>query len=253
MDKWDNYSRRCLVQSISGKVAIVTGASSGIGAATARLLAGEGCRVVLAARSADKLQALAEELGDGALAVATDVTKGSDVTQLVERCIEAFGKVDILFANAGIYFSGKVSECEPEAWEDMLNININGVIRCAQAVLPHMISQQGGDIVVTSSISGVLEGSGEPFYGASKHAIKAFTHILRNQVASEDIRVGVIAPGTVANELWGITEPEKIEERVAAQNCLRSEDVANAVLFMLTQPANVAIRDLVMMPQKQTG
>jgi len=135
----------------------------------------------------------------------------------------------------------------------MLNININGVIRCAQAVLPHMISQQGGDIVVTSSISGVLEGSGEPFYGASKHAIKAFTHILRNQVASEDIRVGVIAPGTVANELWGITEPEKIEERVAAQNCLRSEDVANAVLFMLTQPANVAIRDLVMMPQKQTG
>ena len=241
------------MQSISGKVAIVTGASSGIGAATARLLARKGCRVVLAARSTDKLQALAEELGDLALSVPTDVTKGPDVSQLADRCIEAFGKVDILFANAGIYFSGKAAECEPDAWEEMLNININGVIRCAQAVLPHMISQKSGDIVVTSSISGILEGSGEPFYGASKHAIKAFTHILRNQVASEDIRVGVIAPGTVANELWGFTEPEKIEERIAAQNCLRSEDVANAVLFMLTQPANVAIRDLVMMPQRQTG
>lgn len=241
------------MQSLSGKVAIVTGASSGIGEATARALVAQGTRVVLAARSVDKLQALAEELGDLALAVPTDVTQGSDVTQLMEQCMDAFGKVDILFANAGIYFSGKAIDCDPDAWEKMLDININGVMRCAQAVLPHMIAQQSGDIVVTSSISGILEGGGEPFYGASKHAIQAFVHILRNQVAADGIRVGAIAPGCVANNIWGVTEPEEVEKRVAARSHLRSEDVAHAVLFMLSQPAHVAIRDLVMMPQGQKG
>lgn len=241
------------MQSVSGKVAIVTGASSGIGAATARLLADEGCYVVLVARSADKLEALAKELGDRALAVPTDVTQEADVFRMVTQCIDKFSKIDILFANAGIYFSGKAWECESDAWEKMLDINIKGVMRCTQAVLPHMIAQQSGDIVVTSSISGILEGGGEPFYGASKHAIKTFTHVLRNQVASEGIRVGVVAPGCVANELWGVTEPEEVEKRIAAHTFLRSEDVAQAVLFMLSQPANVAIRDLVMMPQKQTG
>jgi ribitol 2-dehydrogenase len=241
------------VQSLSGKVAIVTGASSGIGAATARALAGQGCRVVLAARSVDKLNALADELGDQALAVPTDVTKGSDVTQLVAQCMDAFGRVDILFANAGIYLTGQVAEGDPEAWANMLDININGVMRCAHAVLPHMIAQKSGDIVVTSSISGIVEGRNEPIYGASKHAIQVFTHTLRNQVAADGLRVGAIAPGKVANELWGITEPEEVGKQIAAHAFLRSEDVANAVVFMLSQPEHVAIRDLVVMPQNQVG
>lgn len=237
--------------ALSGKVVIVTGASSGIGAATARALARRGCKLTLAARSVDRLRALAGELGPAALDVPTDVTLDSDVREMVAKTLEQFGRVDVLFANAGIYIPGQVAEGDPDAWAELMDVNIDGVLRSVHAVLPHMMAQEAGDILITSSISGFVDIYWEPIYSASKHAIQGFVHTLRRQVVSSGVRVGAIAPGMVANELWGITDAEEIEERVAERSSLRSEDVAEAVVFMLSQPAHVTIRDLVILPQNQ--
>ena len=236
---------------LSGKVVIVTGASSGIGAATARALARLGCKVTLAARSADKLRALAEELGPNTLDVPIDVTVGPDVTKMVSKTVERFGRIDALFANAGIYIRGEVIEGDPDVWAQLIDVNVNGVLRCVHAVLPYMMAQRSGDILVTTSISGFIDIHWEPIYSASKHAVQGLVHTLRRQVAPYSIRVGAIAPGMVANELWGITDAADIERRVKERTSLRSEDVAEAVVFMLSQPPHVTIRDLVMVPQSQ--
>jgi ribitol 2-dehydrogenase len=237
--------------ALAGKVVIVTGASSGIGAAAARLLVRQGCEVVVAARNAQKLEKLAAELSPHALAVPTDVAKGHDVKQLAARTVERFGHVDVLFANAGIYIPGKVWEGDPDAWANLLDVNIDGVLRCVHAVLPHMMAQKSGDIVITSSISGLLDIEWEPIYSASKHAIHGFAHSLRRQVQGHGIRVGALAPGIVANELWGYKDPAEIEKTVNRREALRSEDVAEALIFMISRPANVTIRDLCIMPQAQ--
>ena len=240
-----------MAHHLSGKVVIVTGASSGIGAATARALGRLGCKLTLAARSADKLRALAEELGPAALDVPTDVTSGAEVERMVAKTVEQFGRVDVLFANAGLYIAGQVAEGNPDAWAGLMDVNVDGVMRCVHAVLPHLMAQRSGDILVTSSISGFIDIHWEPIYSASKHAIQGFVHTLRRQVAPFGIRVGAIAPGMVANALWGITETAEIDARVSERASLRSEDVAEAVVFMLSRPRHVTIRDLVMLPQNQ--
>lgn len=240
-----------MTQSLTGKVVIITGASSGIGAATARRLAALDCKLTLAARSVDKLNALAAELGPNALAMPTDITNGDEVVQMVAKTVAHFGRIDVLFANAGIYIPGQVAEGDPDAWANLMDVNVDGVLRSVHAVLPHMQAQKSGDILVTSSISGFIDIHWEPIYSASKHAIQGFVHTLRRQVAADGIRVGALAPGMVANELWGFTTQEQIEKQVAAHASLRSEDVAEAVVFMLAQPPHVTIRDLVMLPQNQ--
>jgi ribitol 2-dehydrogenase len=238
--------------SLAGKVVIITGASSGIGAATARALAPLGCRMALTARSTDKLHALADELGSAlALAVPADVSVGSDVQRLVATTVEHFGRVDVLFANAGVYIPGQVAEGDPDAWARLMDVNVSGVMRCVHAVLPHMLAQKSGDILLTSSISAYVDIQWEPVYSASKHALQSFVHTLRRQVAASGIRVGSIAPGMVANELWGITEPAEVDKWVGRHASLRSEDVAQAAIFILSQPPHVTIRDLVMLPQNQ--
>ena len=234
------------------KIAIITGASSGIGAATARALAEQGCRLTLAARSTDRLEALARSLGPETLVVPTDVTCDADVKRMVERTLDRFGRVDVLFANAGVYIPGQIAEGDPNAWANLMDVNVDGVFRCIHAVLPSMLAQGSGDILVTSSISGCIDIHWEPVYSASKHAVQALVHTLRRQVARHGIRVGAIAPGAVANELWGISDPADIERlSVGEHTYLRSEDVARAVVFMLSQPPHVTIRDLVMLPQSQ--
>ena len=236
---------------LQGKVVLVTGASSGIGAATARLLASQGCRLVLVARSADKLQTLAEELGACAVAVPGDVTNGADAQRMVDAALSSFGRVDVLFANAGVYLPGDVSEGDPETWAKLLDININGVLRGIHAVLPTMLAQRSGDILVTSSISGFIDIHWEPIYSASKHAVQGIVHTLRRQVAASGLRVMAVAPGRVANELWGTTDPDEVRLETEAHTSLCSEDVAEAVAFMLSRPAHVTIRDLVLLPQAQ--
>jgi ribitol 2-dehydrogenase len=237
------------MESLAGKVVIITGASTGIGAAAARALVGRGCKVTLSARSQAKLAALAAELGPAALAVPADVTVAADVQRMTEQTAAHFGRVDVLLANAGIYIPGKVYEGDPDAWAHLIDTNVTGLMRCVHAVLPHLMAQKSGDILVTSSISGHADIHWEPVYSASKHAVESFVRTVRRQVLPFGIRVGSIAPGTVANELWGISDPAEIDRLAAARTHLRSEDVAEAIVFMLAQPANVTIRDLVMLPQ----
>jgi len=238
-------------QSLDGKVAIVTGASSGIGRAVAIEFARLGVKQVLTARSADRLSELAQQLHSDLVVVPGDMTRPSDVEKIVEKTISKFGRIDILLANAGIYISGDVIDGEPDEWDQLIATNVTGVFRLVHAVLPHMKAQRQGDILVTSSISGHQAIPWEPIYSASKHAIQSFVHGLRRQLLTTGIRVGSVAPGMVLNELWGITDPAEISKKAATGAGLVSEDVADAIVFMLTRPQNVTIRDLVMLPRAQ--
>ena len=236
---------------LSGKVVLVTGGSSGIGRAMARAVAAEGAQVALVGRSAERLGAVAAEIGSGALPLPGDLTKPAEVDRVVAETLARFGRIDILLPNAGLYIPGDVAEGDPDAWDELLSVNVNSVFRLVRAVLPGMIERRTGDIVITSSVSGHQAIQWEPIYSASKHAIQSFVHGLRRQVAGHNIRVGAVAPGVVLNELWGYNDPAAIDAKVASREGLRSEDVADAVLFMLTRPANVTIRDLVILPQNQ--
>src|SRR5204862_2065485 len=144
-------------------------------------------------------------------------------------------------ANAGIYIAGEVADGDPDEWDRLLMLNVNSVFRAIRAALPHMQKRKSGDIIVTSSISAYQALHFEPVYSASKHAVNAFVHGLRRQLIADNIRVGAIAPGTVLNELWGFTDPDVIDGKVESREGRRSEEVAEAVVFMLTRPSNVVI------------
>jgi ribitol 2-dehydrogenase len=238
-------------QSLTGKVAIVTGASSGIGRAVAYEFARHDVKLVLTARSKDRLAAVAEDLDSESIVVPADMTSPKDIRLIVETAIAEFGRIDILLANAGIYISGDVIDGEPDAWDQLISTNVTGVFRLVHAVLPHLVNRHSGDILVTSSISGHQAIQWEPIYSASKHAIQSFVHGLRRQLLTTGVRVGAVAPGMVLNELWGTIAPAEIDQKVAQGAGLRSEDVAEAIVFMLTRPQNVTIRDLVMLPRSQ--
>ena len=241
-------------QSLNGKVVIITGASSGIGEACARLLAQQGCKLTLAARSVDKMRALAAELETECLVVRADLTSPPDISAMVEGTLERFGRVDVMFANAGIYVPGEFADGDIEALTRMVAINFDAVLRCAHAVIPGMKAQGSGDIVVTSSISGFIDVHWEPVYSCSKHAVQTFVHTVRRQLVGTGIRVMSLAPGQVANALWGFHHAEAIERVSAgARTHLTSQDCAEALVFMLTQPRRVTIRDLVILPQNQVN
>ncbi len=243
-----------MTQDLAGKVVIITGASSGIGEACARLLAAQGCRLTLAARSVGKLEALAADLEAECLAVGADMTSPGDIRRIVECTMERFGRVDILLANAGIYVPGEFADGDIDELTRMIAINLEAVLRCAHAVIPSMKAQGGGDIVVTSSISGFTDVHWEPIYSCTKHAVQTFVHTVRRQLAGDGIRVMSLAPGQVANALWGFYDAEDIARVSAVERThLRSEDCAEALLFMLSRPRHVTIRDLVILPQNQVN
>jgi ribitol 2-dehydrogenase len=238
-------------RSLSGKVAVVTGASSGIGLATAKALADAGALLVIAARSTEKLEQAARDLGGAATAIATDVTSTKEVEDLLNRTIELHGRIDILIANAGIYVGGDFVANDLSQSLRLLDTNVGGVVRTIHATLKHMIAAGTGDIVVTSSVSGHQALHWEPVYSASKHAVQALTHGLRRQLIGTGVRIGAIAPGVVLNDLWQVTDAAAVADGVAAGTGLTSEDVADAVLYMLTLPRHINIRDLVMLPINQ--
>ncbi|MGD9476011.1 UNVERIFIED_ORG: SDR family oxidoreductase [Roseateles sp. XES5] len=233
---------------MKGKIAAITGAASGIGLECARTLIAEGAKVVLVDRAKDKLEHLCGELGPNALPLVVDLLTPSDVSGMLPRILEIAGGLDVFHANAGAYIGGPVAEGDPDAWDRMLNLNINAAFRSVHAVLPYMIEKKTGDILFTSSIAGVVPVIWEPIYTASKFAVQAFVHSTRRQVAQHGVRVGAVLPGPVVTALLDDWPKEKMDEALANGSLMQPKEVADAVLFMLTRPRNVTIRDLVILP-----
>jgi ribitol 2-dehydrogenase len=236
-------------QDLTGKVAAITGAASGIGLACARELLDAGVRVVLVDRDEAALKSLQAELGTNAIPLVIDLTSPASVATMMPQILEKAGQLDIFHANAGSYIGGQIIDGDPDAWDRMLNLNINSMFRSVHAVLPHMVERKTGDIIMTSSIAGLVPVVWEPIYTASKHAVQAFVHTVRRQVAKHGLRVGAVAPGPVVTALIKDWPKAKLEEEMAAGGLIEAKEVAEAVLFMLTRPRNVTIRDLVILPQ----
>ncbi len=237
-----------MAEIMKGKVAAITGAASGIGLECARTLLAEGATVVLIDRAAERLETLCAELGERARPLVVDLLSPADVSGMLPRILAAAGRLDIFHANAGAYIGGPVAEGDPDAWDRMLNLNINAAFRSVHAVLPHMIAQKSGDILFTSSIAGVVPVVWEPIYTASKFAVQAFVHSTRRQVAQHGVRVGAVLPGPVVTALLDDWPKAKMEEALANGSLMQPKEVAEAVLFMLSRPRNVTIRDLVILP-----
>ncbi|PKR55709.1 SDR family oxidoreductase [Thalassospira marina] len=234
---------------LNAKTAAITGAASGIGLECARNLLEAGCRVVLIDRAEDRLNQICAELGPNAMPMVVDLMDNKAVDGILDGIIAKVGHLDIFHANAGAYVGGKVAEGDPDEWDRVLNLNINAAFRSIRAVLPHMVERKSGDIIVTSSIAGLVPVVWEPIYTASKFAVQAFVHTLRRQVADQGIRVGAVAPGPVVTALLDSWPKAKMEEALANGSLMQPREVADAVIFMLSRPRGVTIRDLVILPQ----
>jgi ribitol 2-dehydrogenase len=233
---------------LQGKVAAVTGAASGIGLACATTFLKSGAKVVLIDRAEEKLKQLCADLGPSAIPLVIDLANPSSVAGMMPQILERAGGLDIFHANAGAYIGGDVVTGDPDAWDRMLNLNVNATFRSIRCVLPHMVEKKSGDIIVTSSVAGLVPVVWEPIYTASKHAVQAFVHTVRRQVAKHGVRVGAIAPGPVVTALLDDWPKAKMEEALAAGSLMEPKEVADAVLFMLTRPKTITIRDLVILP-----
>jgi len=237
-----------MTESMKGKVAAITGAASGIGLECARALIAEGAKVVLVDRAKDRLAQLCAELGPNALPMTMDLLQPSEVSALLPKILELAGGLDIFHANAGAYIGGDVLAGNPDEWDRVLNLNVNAAFRSVHAVLPHMVAQKSGDIIFTSSIAGIVPVVWEPIYTASKFAVQAFVHTTRRQLAKHGVRVGAVAPGPVVTALLDDWPKAKMDEALASGSLMQAKEVADAVLFMLTRPRNVTVRDLVILP-----
>lgn len=234
--------------SMKGKVAAITGAVSGIGLACARALIEAGAKVVLVDRAQDRLETLCAELGANAVPLVVDLLQPAQVDGLLPRILGRAGGLDIFHANAGAYVGGDVAAGDPDEWDRVLNLNVNAAFRSVHAVLPHLVAQKSGDIIFTSSIAGMVPVVWEPVYTASKFAVQAFVHTTRRQLAKHGVRVGAVLPGPVVTALLDDWPKAKMEEALASGSLMQPQEVADAVLFMLTRPRNVTIRDLVILP-----
>ncbi len=239
--------------TLTGKTAVVTGASSGIGEVTARLLAQKGCNVALAARREDRLQDLAAELGEGALAVPTDVTDAAACEALVSRAVERFGSVDVLVANAGLGLYGSIPDGDPEDWRRMFEVNVLGVLHATRAAVRHMLDRGSGDIVIVSSLAGRRVPTADgTVYAATKHALTAVAEGLRMDVSARGVRVVNVEPGLVRTEFPESTS-QSAEQFYAEKEYspIEAEDVATAVVYAVGQPRRVSISEIIVRPTEQ--
>jgi NADP-dependent 3-hydroxy acid dehydrogenase YdfG len=242
------------MENIKDKVIIITGASSGIGAAAARKLAQLGAKVVLAARREDQLKTLVAELGANALYVVTDVSKRTDLDNLIKQAIDKFGHIDVLWNNAGVMPISFFDEGKVEEWDRMIDINIKGVLYGINAVLPYMLQRGQGHILSTSSVGGLKTSPGIGVYSGTKFAVRAIMEGLREEVA-QTIKVTTIFPGATQSELGhDITSPKIKALYGNLQNMPKMDEnaIADAVIYAISQPGNVTINDLVLRPLGQT-
>jgi len=243
---------------LAGKVALVTGASSGIGEATAVALAEAGAAVAIGARRRDRLDALAAKLQDGGtrvLQLDLDVTDEQACTAAVARTREELGGLDVLVNNAGVMLLGTIVGADPEDWRRMVQTNLMGVLYMTAAAIEGMVEQGSGDIVNMSSVAGRTARKGAGVYNASKWAVNAFSESLRQEVTGRGVRIGLVEPGAVATELTDhITQPEAkraSQEMARTMTRLQAEDIARAVLYLVTQPPHVAVNEVLVRPTDQ--
>jgi len=237
-----------MANDLQGKSAAITGAASGIGLSCAEAMLDAGATVVLIDRDGEKLEALCDELGPKAHPLVVDLLDGPAVSAMLPRILDLAGGLDIFHANAGAYVGGAVAEGDPNVWDRVLNLNTNAAFRSVHAVLPHMIENKTGDIVFTSSVAGVIPVIWEPIYTASKFAVQAFVHSTRRQLIEHGIRMGAVLPGPVITALLDDWPKAKMEEALAAKSLMEAKEVADAVMFMLTRPRGVVIRDITILP-----
>lgn len=242
--------------NIEGKVVVITGASSGLGEATARHLALKGAIVVLGARRVDRIQALQSELeseGRRALAVQTDVTQREQVKELVDVAVRKFGRIDVMLNNAGLMPSSALERLKVDDWERMIDVNIKGVLYGIAAALPHMQRQMSGHFINVSSVAGLKVRAGASVYAATKHAVRALTEGLRQEVKPFNIRTTIISPGAVDTELpQSVTEADMaaIVKRVY-ESAIPADSFARAVAYAMEQPDDVDINEIVFRPTSQ--
>lgn len=239
---------------IENKVVVITGASSGLGEATARILVAAGAKVVLGARRVNRLEALAAELGIGTDAVLkTDVTDRSQVQKLVERATSLHGRLDVLLNNAGIMPSSMFERLQVDEWERMVDVNIKGVLYGIAAALPVMKEQKVGHIINVSSVAGHKVGPGGTVYAATKHAVRVISEGLRQEVKPYNIRTTVLSPGAVATELTQtITDPDIAAGMAKTYaNAIGPDAFARAVVFAMSQPEDVDINEILFRPTNQ--
>jgi NADP-dependent 3-hydroxy acid dehydrogenase YdfG len=242
--------------TLEGTVALVTGASSGIGEATARALAAQGARVALAARRKDRLDALAGELGG--LAIEADVTDREQATAAVERTVSELGRLDILINNAGVMLLGDIVDAPVEEWDRMIDLNLKGLLYVAHAALPHLLkyAQEGprevADLVNISSVAGRRVGQGGGIYQLTKHGVGVFSEALRQEVTARHVRSSLVEPGATESELvTHVREEVRDNLNPNTYKILEAGDIADAVVYIVTRPRHMAVNEILIRPTEQ--
>ncbi|HEY2258316.1 MAG TPA: SDR family NAD(P)-dependent oxidoreductase [Solirubrobacteraceae bacterium] len=248
---------------LSGSVALITGASSGIGEAAALELAGRGAAVAIAARRGDRLQALASRISDNggqALVVEADITASEQAQRLVKRTVDELGRLDTLVNNAGVMLLGPVEDAPIDEWERMIEINVRGLLYCAHAALPHLLKaaedepRRVADMVNISSVAGRVPRHGSGVYNLTKHGIGAFSESLRQEVTGRRVRVSLVEPGAVTTELRSHNRPEiqqQMDERFAGVELLQATDIAQMIAYIVTRPWRMSISEVMIRPTEQ--
>jgi len=259
----ENGTARSAAHTLGGTVALVTGASSGIGAAAAASLASNGAAVALAARRKDRLEDLAASIhaqGGAALVLESDVTSEQQATDAVERTVAELGRLDTLINNAGVMLLGPIVGAPVSEWERMVELNVLGLLYCAHAALPHLLraAEDGprrvADVVNISSVAGRVAGKGRGVYNLTKFGVGAFSESLRQEVTKRHVRVSLVEPGLVATELAGHNRDEVLatmRQQMAGIEPMRAEDIADAISYIVTRPRHVAVNEILIRPTEQ--
>jgi ribitol 2-dehydrogenase len=237
-----------MAESMEGKVAVITGAASGIGLATAEAMIAAGAKVVFADRDERALKEIRSKHGDAAIPLVVDLLDAESCASMIPGALEKAGQIDILHCNAGTYIGGDLIDTDTATIDRMLNLNVNAVMKNVRDVIPHMMERGTGDIVVTCSVAGHMPIQWEPVYSGSKWAITCFVQTMRRQLNKHGIRVSQVSPGPVVSALLADWPEENLRKAKESGSLIEPAEVADAIMFMLTRPRNVTIRDMIVLP-----